>query len=540
MSASAHQRSQSILSHANLEIVSSTTSPFTPEDRANALTKMHRDAYFSQSMVALTTGVFLVDFALQFQASNFIIGLLAAVPFLVQLLQLPGIGLVEKLRSRRRVCVLASLLSRLCLLPMVLTPWLPSHPLALMTLILSYMGHTGFGAISGCSWNSWMKDVVPEEKLGAFISKKLALITAITITFTMLGGYFLEFWGNHFSGFKIFGYSWLFGASLLAGLLGVLHLKSIPEPAVHRQRSHRLPMIRMLLEPFMDCNFRRVMIFLAGWNFAINLAAPFFTVYMLTMLHLPMALVTGITITNQVANLLFVRLWGRMTDRFSNKSVMAICGPIYIFCLLGWTFTTFPNPHAYTIPLVVILQILLGISTAGIVLASGNMGMKLAPACKSTEYMAANNIISSLAAGIAPILGGLCADFFAQQQLSLTFQWNTPGSHLNFKTLDIEYWDFLFAMAFAFGWMMLSRLKRIQEQGDTSMNIVMREFCLEVWLPFSTICNSLALFQDTRLKLVKVMSQITSYLSKRLSTGNQYAVGSASGNSAAQTDNSFP
>ena len=51
-------------------------------------------------MVTLTGGVFLVAFALKLEASNTIIGLLAAIPPLAQLIQIPAIYLVEKYRVR--------------------------------------------------------------------------------------------------------------------------------------------------------------------------------------------------------------------------------------------------------------------------------------------------------------------------------------------------------------------------------------------------------------------------------------------------------
>ena len=58
-------------------------------------------------MGTLTTGVFLVGFAVALGASNFAIGVLAAVPFCVQLLQMPAVVLVERWRARRAICVWA-------------------------------------------------------------------------------------------------------------------------------------------------------------------------------------------------------------------------------------------------------------------------------------------------------------------------------------------------------------------------------------------------------------------------------------------------
>jgi hypothetical protein len=52
-------------------------------------------------MAALTGGVFLVAFALELGASNVLIGLLAAILPLVQLVQIHSIYLIEKFRTMR-------------------------------------------------------------------------------------------------------------------------------------------------------------------------------------------------------------------------------------------------------------------------------------------------------------------------------------------------------------------------------------------------------------------------------------------------------
>jgi hypothetical protein len=53
------------------------------------------DALASEAMGTLTTGVFLVGFAVALGADNFAIGVLAAVPFFAQLLQIPAVLLVD-------------------------------------------------------------------------------------------------------------------------------------------------------------------------------------------------------------------------------------------------------------------------------------------------------------------------------------------------------------------------------------------------------------------------------------------------------------
>ena len=70
------------------------------------------DALASEAMGTLTTGVFLVGFAVALGADNFSIGMLAAVPFFAQLLQMPAVLLVERWRVRRDICVFSTAMGR--------------------------------------------------------------------------------------------------------------------------------------------------------------------------------------------------------------------------------------------------------------------------------------------------------------------------------------------------------------------------------------------------------------------------------------------
>jgi hypothetical protein len=80
------------------------------------------DALSHEAMGALTTGVFLVGFAVALGASNFAIGVLAAIPFLAQLLQIPAVVLIERWRPRRGVSVWPSAIGRIFLLGSAAAP----------------------------------------------------------------------------------------------------------------------------------------------------------------------------------------------------------------------------------------------------------------------------------------------------------------------------------------------------------------------------------------------------------------------------------
>ena len=451
----------------------------TEAEVQSGLRAVIRDGLASQAMVTLTGGVFLVAFALKLGASNLVIGLLAAIPPLAQLIQIPSILLVERIRNRRAISTFASGLSRVFWLLIALTPLLfPAH-VCLAILIGALILNAAFGAVSNSSWNSWMRDLVPQDRLGSFYSRRMSLATGLGIPIGLAAGLYIDYWKKLFPNYEIYGYSVLFFLGFLVGMLGVYFITTIPVPVMPRVEG-KPQFFKIILQPFKDANFKSLIMFLGSWNFAVNLAAPFFTVYMLKRLQLNMTFIIALMILSQIMNVAFLRIWGRFSDRFSNKSVLGVSGPLFIMCILAWTFTTMPEKYVLTIPLLIAIHIFMGISTAGVTLASGNISLKLAPKGQATAFLAANSVVNSLAAGIAPILGGKFADFFAGRELSWTLKWTSPGRELILPTLNLQQWDFFFFFAFLIGLYSIHRLAMVKEVGEVEEKIVVHELISEV------------------------------------------------------------
>lgn len=450
----------------------------SPDEIEAGLGIVVRDGLASQTMATLTTGVFLVGLAVEFEASNMIIGVLAAIPFLAHLLQLPAIFLVERMRARRVICAVASGVARLFLVPIALSPLIPSSGAALAVVAASLVAHTGFGAVSACAWLSWMRDFVPEKRFGAFFSRRLFLMTGLGLVVSLAAGAAIDVWQQSRADDKALIYTYLFLIGFAAGAYGVTLISRIPEPRMPGRRGP-VDLLGLISEPFRDDNFRRLMGCLASWNFAVNLAAPFFAVYLLRRLDYAMTVVIALTVISQIANVAFLRVWGALCDRYTNKAVMAVCCPLFVFCLLGWIFVAFPDKHTLTMPLLVALHVLMGISTAGVSLASGNIALKLSPKGQATAYLAANSVVVALASGLAPILGGIFVDFFDAYQLAWTVEWNWPGGETAASTLGFRHWDFFFAVAFAFGLYSIHRLTLVTEKGEIDEPLTVRDVVAE-------------------------------------------------------------
>ena len=360
-----------------------------------------------------------------------------------------------------------------------LLPFLFSRESGPAVLFWALFSNAGFAAISSAAWNPWMRDLVPQDRLGSFFGRRMSLAIAVGIAVSLAAGWYLDAWSKWFPGREVYGYSPIYFGGFLAGIVAVYFLFTIPEPKMEATAA-RPNLLKLLAEPFHDANFKRLVFFLGSWNFAVNLAAPFFTVYMLRRLGFSMSLVIVLIVLSQITNFIFLRVWGRLSDRLSHKSILRVSGPLFIACILAWTFTTMPEKHALTVPLLVVIHALMGASTAGVTLASGNIGLKLAPKGQATAYLAATSVTNSLAAGIAPILGGRFVDFFAGSELSWTLRWTSPGSDLALRTLDFQHWDFFFFFAFLLGLFSIHRLGRVKEVGEVEERIVVNELMAEM------------------------------------------------------------
>src|SRR3954453_18820801 len=134
-----------------------------------------KDGLATEVMSTLTGGTFLMAIALHLGASNVQVGLVAALPTLTNVFQVLAIWLVQKKYNRRTISVFCNLFARLPLLVIALLPVLFSAGTSLQVLILLLFFHYLFGSVAGASWNSWIKDLVPERILGSYFSHRSRL-----------------------------------------------------------------------------------------------------------------------------------------------------------------------------------------------------------------------------------------------------------------------------------------------------------------------------------------------------------------------------
>ncbi|MCE2405584.1 MAG: MFS transporter [Dehalococcoidia bacterium] len=433
----------------------------------------------SGALFSLGSGGFMAAYAIALGADNLQVGVLAALPFVTQMLQLPAILAIERFRVRKALGIPALIASNLMWIPIGAVPFLLDTPGAFAVVaVIGLLAVRGLCApMWVTAWTSWMRDLVPHNILGNYYGRRLAAITGATAVVGLSASFFVGWWeGASSDGNAILAYSFLLIAgSLTLGVASPWLASSAKEPLMPAAPESGQSAVATLVEPLRDKNFSHLVRFLFVWSLTSNLAIPFFAVYMLSELGLSLPVVIGFTVLSQISNVLFVRVWGPMADRVGSKTVLALSASLYLLVILGWVFATYPERHVLTVPLLVALHIFAGVGAAGVTLTISTITLRVAPEGKATPFLGVASIATNVGAGIGPIAGGMLADYFSVRALIVDFGWISPSGVLELQAVSLSGFDFLFVIAFVVGLLSLNLLVALHEEGELPRDMALSE-----------------------------------------------------------------
>lgn len=443
----------------------------TQEEVQKGLNTVLQEGLTTEAMTTLTGGTFLVAFALLLGANNFQIGLLASLPTFTNIFQLTSVWLIRRYNNRRAVSVACSILARI---PLIIIGFLPfifpgDAPVNLLLFFLFFFYL--FGSIAGPSWNAWMKDLVPGEMLGVYFSRRGRYAQILNVIMSIVLAVIVDYIRKNFPDYELTTYAVMFMLAGVVGLAGAWLLATVPEPMSFLGKEN---ILKMFVKPLRDLNFRRLLVFNSAWLFAVNMATPFFTVFMLKTLGLTLMYIIPLTIISQLSSILTIGSWGVFADRYSNKTIISICAPLYLCCVIAWCFVGIYSNLISNLVLLAIIHMLSGASNAGINLALTNIGLKLAPAKEAIIYLSVKNIITSVFSSLAPLIGGYLADYYTLRQLRVIAEWTGPRLQKSFRLLLLHEWNFLFLIGAVLTLLAIQLLPRVREAGEVNKSIVKR------------------------------------------------------------------
>jgi len=306
---------------------------------------------------------FLAPFAIWLGANARELGLLASLPLVLgALAQIASIRLLETRTRRKPVVVMPAFLQALSWLLILLLPQaIDGH--GGWVVLLATIPYFALGSLGAPPWSSWIGDLVPPGRRGAWFGRRERLRTRCQLLALIAGGLILGLFQAHDA--AAIGFAILFLTAALARIASAVWLARMAEPPYHAP----LPTERLSFGRFIGRlpkdPFGRLAIFVAFMHVAIQISGPFFSLYMLRDLGLSYPQFIALSATMILLQSLTFHHWGKIADRFGNISVIKLTGALLPAVPLLWLFS-----HRYEA--LFIFQAVSGVVWAGFQLAAAN------------------------------------------------------------------------------------------------------------------------------------------------------------------------
>jgi MFS family permease len=350
--------------------------------------------------MSLPVNVFMTALvAKAFPMPKVMIGLISAMPFVGNFLQIFVASLLVKWKPPKTLTVLAASLHLTSWVSFgLLLPWVPRDDPATAGRIfmLWFLISSCFAAVAGVSWNAWIQEWVPSRLRGKYFGRRNGTLQISTLTFMLGAGWALAQWD-----YAILTFQLVVAVAVVMRVFSLRWQWLSPTRPLKHASVPQLPIadqLRVVLKS------RSLLVFIAFgtiWSFAANCFGPFYHVFMFEQLNFT-ALDVGIFFTlSQLGGALSLPAWGRLLDRFGNKSVMTFSLILWQAQYLAWCFTT-PDNNGW----LYLMWTWAGMTSAGFVLGQFTILLRLIPVQAKSLAIGINLAATSFVAAIAPIIGG--------------------------------------------------------------------------------------------------------------------------------------
>ncbi len=337
-----------------------------------------------------------------FQLSDPTFGLIVSLPAWCNVAQLIIIPFLGKLWSQKTITLIFSWLHLLVWSALgSILPFIPEDNIetAGKIFFILFLFSSLLQAMVGVSWTSWIQEWIPGRIRGKFFGKRNRILQVATILFILGTTFCLSFFekNNPILGFQIIIY-----ASVLLRALSIFYQQRILSTSAQSEIevAHNLKaQTRFILQ---SKPLKLFFVFGALFGFSTNFLGPFFNVFLYEVMELGVKDLAIYTIVASIAGAVSLPAWGRLLDSYGNRPVILVILFIWMFFGYSWCFVTPERTW--------ILHFAFasgGLFSAGFILGTFNLLLKLIPREAKTTAISLNVAITSATAAIAPIIGGL-------------------------------------------------------------------------------------------------------------------------------------
>jgi MFS family permease len=377
-----------------------------PQQRSTLLRRSLKistaEGMVAECVTAFTGGAVTTAWGLHLGCSPSLVGVLAALPFVVQPVQLPAAWLTGRL-GPKRACLWLVGSSRALLALLALIPLLPDagrtrqHAFALV-----WTAHALLSVAGNNAWSAWMADLVPARLRGAYFGRRTAWSTLSATVASLATGRLLDAARERGEEGTLLALLALLAVVAGAVCAWLMTLQAASGPASHApgpavSRAH----------PEADISLGAALRYQVVFQAGSGLGTGYFALFAVEHLGLGFGVLALYGATVAAVKTWTAPAWGRAVDRLGSVAVLRWCSWGFAASPLLWLL---PTPgFAWPLALDAVFN---GAVGAGHAVASFHLPLSLQPskgrAWVLAQFSAAGGI--GWAAGAA--VGGLALAWF--------------------------------------------------------------------------------------------------------------------------------
>jgi MFS family permease len=351
-------------------------------------------------------------------ASATVLGIVLALPALLNILQIPAARFVEAIGYR--AFVLRGWTVRVALvLAMAGVPFLPEkiNALTRIALLLFLMfAYNASRGISLCGFFPWVTQWIPEEVRGRYVSRDQLSTSLATLGTMILAAFYLRPPEGKYS------YGLLFFASSITAMISLWFLRRIPDVPVplSSESPIKVPYKEMLLHP----PFFKLLVYNAVFLVASSGGGVFWIPMLRDSFAVTDSVILGMMVLWSAVCALCLWGFGHLIDRVGSRPLLGLATLLFAVHLSCWC-TVAARLVPFNLMTILVLQTSSGISVSVFNLANTRLVMATVPAMGRSHFFALYSVVTSLVSGVFPILWGMLLDALTGWGVSWSkWEWN--------------------------------------------------------------------------------------------------------------------
>ncbi|MCD6048863.1 MAG: hypothetical protein K0Q55_266 [Verrucomicrobia bacterium] len=398
----------------------------------------------------------MILYAKTLDASATVLGIIAGMMPLLVIFQIPAAKHVTSVGYKKFVLggwsIRVVFIFLMALVPLTEIFLSKESRLSLMLFLLFFFNLSR--GISSCGWLPWITALIPAEIRGKYLAREASMVNIASFITMIIAAATL---GGNPQGWQ---FAAIIAFSAVMGAISLIFLKRIPEVSTPAQiSSSNTPVPWKEISNYPP--FRKLLRMTVVWSFAYGGMGTFPIAYLKVMVGIPEGKILFMTAAMFVGGLCSLWLLGARLDRLGSKPALALGHLLFLLILTGW-FLLATSLLAFSIPVVLFLMFLTGMSASIIGMATTRLAMAVVPEMGRSHFFALYSVAGSLSLGIAPVVWGVFIDAL-------------QSSETIWHGMDMNRYTWFFVAVFVTFLFSLNRCHKLEEPAASSMEVLLKD-----------------------------------------------------------------